>query len=559
MKLAGWRIAATAVALALCGCQKAPESAAQSARQRPLQQVADSSPQAKLAPETVKEAAVAGLFYPQDKAALTKMVDGLLAKVKPAQGDGRDHRSGGARNLRGLVVPHAGYQYSGPVAAVGYKQVEGRSFSKVVVMAPSHTTAFRGAYVSAVDAYRTPLGLVPVDSEAAELAKRPPFSSRFEGRVRRPPWSSQSPQKAPPPGDDRPDTWEHSLEVQLPFLQRTLQDFTLVPVVFGDTDPKAAAKALAGLIDSKTLLVASSDLSHFQPYETARKLDTSCTEAIVGLDVDRMEREDACGKAPILTLMHVARQNGWKARLLDYRNSGDTAGDKSQVVGYGAIAFYDEKAPQAAEAAPKASYSPEERQFLLDLARKSLVEAARRRNPPNIDAAEVPVKLKQDRACFVTLTIDGNLRGCIGHILPQEPLYRAVIDNAQSAALHDTRFRPVSPEELDRIHIEISVLTVPAPLKYASPEDLLAKLRVGVDGVVLRVGRAQSTYLPQVWEKIRDKEAFMSTLAEKAGLAPSAWRDPRAAVLTYQVEAFEEEGSQKTEDRRQKAPVRSER
>ena len=541
MKLAGWPVAAMAVAVALCGCQKAPENAAQSTRQRPLQQVADSSPQSKRAPQTIKEAAVAGLFYPQDKAALAKMVDGFLAEVKPAQGDGR------IKNLRGLVVPHAGYQYSGPIAAVGYKQVEGRSFSKVVVMAPSHTAAFQGAYVSDVDAYRTPLGLVPVANEAAEFAKRPPFSSRFEGRVQRPPWWPQSPQKAPPAGEDLPDTWEHSLEVQLPFLQRTLKEFTLVPVIFGDTDPKAAAKALAGLIDSKTLLVASSDLSHFQPYETARKLDTSCTEAIVGLDTDRMEREDACGKLPILALMHVARQNGWKAKLLDYRNSGDTAGDKSQVVGYAAIAFYDEKAAEAAEAAPKAVYSPEERKFLLDLARKTLTEAAHRRKPPEVDAAAVPEKLRHERACFVTLTIEGKLRGCIGHIFPQEPLYRAAIDNAQSAALRDPRFRPVASEELDRIHIEVSVLTVPAPLKYASPDELLAKLRAGVDGVVLQVGRAQSTYLPQVWEQIPDKEAFMCTLAEKAGLAPDAWRDPRAVVLVYQVEAFGESGKRKAE------------
>jgi AmmeMemoRadiSam system protein A len=540
MKRNRWLLVACAILAALGGCQKAPESSAQSAPQGPIEQVADSSPQARPL-RRVKEAAVAGLFYPQDKAALANTVDRLLAGVKPVEGDGR------VKNLRGLVVPHAGYEYSGPVAAVGYKQVEGRSFSKVVVMAPSHTALFRGAYVSDVDAYRTPLGTVPVARGAAELAKRPPFSSRLDGRVRRPDWWRQSPQKAPAPGEDLPDTWEHSLEVQLPFLQRTLGEFTLVPIIFGDVDPKTAARELAGLIDSKTLVVASSDLSHFEPYETARKLDTSCTEAIVGLDVDRMEREDACGKFPILALMHVAREKGWKTKLLDYRNSGDTAGDKSRVVGYAAIAFYDEKAAEDAEAAPKAAYSPEERKFLLDLARKSLVEAAHRRKPPEVDPAQVGEKLKERRACFVTLTIQGNLRGCIGHILPQEALYRAVIDNAQSAALRDPRFKPVGPDELDRIDIEVSVLTVPAPLAYRSPEDLLAKLRPGVDGVVLEVGRAGATYLPQVWEQIPDKEAFMSSLAKKAGLPPNAWKDPRATVLVYQVEAFEESGKRKAE------------
>ena len=540
MKRNRWLLVACAILAALCGCQKAPESSAQSARQGSIPQVADSSSQARPL-RKVREAAVAGLFYPQDKAALANTVDRLLAGVKPVEGDGR------VKNLRGLVVPHAGYEYSGLIAAVGYKQLEGRSFSKVVVMAPSHTALFRGAYVSDVDAYRTPLGTVPVASGATELAKRPPFSSRFDGRVRRPDWWRQSPQNAPAPGEDLPDTWEHSLEVQLPFLQRTLGEFTLVPIIFGDVDPKTAARELAGLIDSKTLVVASSDLSHFQPYETARKLDPSCTEAIVALDVDRMQREDACGKLPILTLMHVAREKGWKTKLLDYRNSGDTAGGKSQVVGYAAVAFYDEKAADDVEPASKAAYSSEERKFLLNLARRSLVEAAHRRKLPEVALAEVPTKLKEERACFVTLTIKGELRGCIGHILPQEALYRAVIDNAQSAAVRDPRFKPVGPEELDRIGIEVSVLTVPAPLSYRSPEGLLSKLRPSIDGVVLQVGRAQSTYLPQVWEKIPDKEAFMSTLAEKAGLPPDAWRDPRAKVLTYQVEAFEENGKRKAE------------
>ena len=157
-----------------------------------------------------------------------------------------------------------------------------------------------------------------------------------------------------------------------------------------------------------------------------------------------------------------------------------------------------------------------------------------------MDAGEVPEKLKEKRACFVTLTIEGDLRGCIGHILPQEALYKAVIDNARSAALHDPRFRPVGPSELARIHVEISVLTVPAPLKFRSPEELLAKLRPHVDGVVLQVGRGQATYLPQVWEQLPEKESFMSHLAEKAGLAADAWRSPAATVLVYQVEAFEE-------------------
>ena len=241
--------------------------------------------------------------------------------------------------------------------------------------------------------------------------------------------------------------------------------------------------------------------------------------------------------------MHVAREKGWKARLLDYRNSGDTAGDKSRVVGYAAIAFYDEKAAEQTEP-PTPAYSADERQFLLGLARKTLTEAAGGRRLPVVDPAAVAEKLKEKRACFVTLTIKGELRGCIGHILPQEALFAAVIDNAAGAAVRDPRFRRVAPEEVERIRVEISVLSVPAPLTYRSPDELLAKLRPRVDGVVLRVGSRQATYLPQVWEQIPDKASLMSSLAEKAGLDGDAWRNPAATVLTYQAEAFEESSRQ---------------
>jgi len=147
----------------------------------------------------------------------------------------------------------------------------------------------------------------------------------------------------------------------------------------------------------------------------------------------------------------------------------------------------------------------------------------------------------EPKGCFVTLKKNGQLRGCIGHILPQEPLYRAVMDNARSAATRDTRFpRPVQPEELEEIEIEVSVLTVPQRLEFDTPDDLLNKLRPRVDGVVLRIGRRQSTYLPQVWEDLPEKETFLGHLSAKAGLPPGAWQTPETAVWTYQAEAFKE-------------------
>jgi AmmeMemoRadiSam system protein A len=244
-----------------------------------------------------------------------------------------------------------------------------------------------------------------------------------------------------------------------------------------------------------------------------------------------MQTQEACGKLPILTVMHLARQKGWQARLLDLRNSGDAAGDKSRVVGYSAIAFY---------AVPTQAFTPEERQRLLALARSSLTEVVTKGRLPAAATNGYSAKFIQPKGCFVTLTKHGELRGCIGHILPQEALYRAVMDNAHSAALRDPRFPPVQPDELDKIEVEVSVLTEPQPLAFSSPEDLLAKLRPHKDGVVLKIGGSGATFLPQVWEQLPDKTEFLEHLARKAGCPASAWRNPGTLVYTYQVEAFSE-------------------
>jgi AmmeMemoRadiSam system protein B len=258
----------------------------------------------------VREPAVAGSFYPDDPDELAAMVDGYLAEAK-------------ARNLpglRALVCPHAGYIYSGKTAGIGFRQAAGGHFDQVVVMAPSHRVAFRGVAVPAADAFETPLGKIPVSDRADELGKSPPFVV-----------------------DSRPHAQEHALEVELPFLQRVLKRFELIPLVFGKVDEEAAAAALAKLVNPTTLFVASSDLSHYHAYDQARALDQAAVDAIVRLDIDAIRHAEACGKSPVLALAHLARAQGWKTELLDYRNSGDTAGRRAEVVGYAAIAFFDGK------------------------------------------------------------------------------------------------------------------------------------------------------------------------------------------------------------------------
>jgi len=272
--------------------------------------------------ERVREPAVAGRFYPGDKAKLAKMIDGFLAQVKGEK----------IPRLRALICPHAGYVYSGPTAAYAYKQLAGADIRTVIVLAPSHTARFEGASLPSADAYRTPLGLVEVSPLADKLAALKPFVRSPQCRVRGGRTAT-------------PHTLEHSLEVQLPFLQKVLapKTFQLVPVVYGQVDPKAVADRLADRLDERTLLIASSDLSHYRPYAAAMRLDRKCIDAIRSLDTSAIQPEQACGRGPILTVMHLAKAKGWKVRLLDYRNSGDTAGDKSAVVGYAAIAFFGEK------------------------------------------------------------------------------------------------------------------------------------------------------------------------------------------------------------------------
>jgi AmmeMemoRadiSam system protein B/AmmeMemoRadiSam system protein A len=472
-------------------------------------------------PATVREAAVAGLFYPGEPQQLSRQLDSLLANAHPeAIGD-----------LKAVICPHAGYQFSGQTAAFAYKLLAGRDIKTVILLAPSHYALFHGAFVTDRDLYRTPLGDVKVSAQAAQLAIIPPFTSQPRAQVQRPDWWTQSPAAKSLSGADTPETWEHSGEVQVPFLQKVLPKAELVPVVFGQLNPADIAKALADRLDDQTVIVASSDLSHYHPYAEARSLDARCINDILALKAD-LSPESACGAGPIGAVIELARMKGWKPKLLDYRNSGDATGNtNTTVVGYAAIAFL---------ATGDQRFTAIERRQLLDLARTGLTAAVNGQSLPVLDAAQWPAKFREKTGCFVTLTKHGQLRGCIGHIMPYQPLYQAIVSNAKSAALDDGRFPPVTPAELKEIEIEVSVLTVPEPLAFKNPDDLLAKLRPHKDGVVLQVQGSGSTFLPQVWAQIPDKVEFLNQLAQKAGRAADAWRQAGTQVHTYQVEACRE-------------------
>jgi len=477
--------------------------------------------------ERIRFPAVAGLFYQRDPEGLRSEIDRFLVAADP----------GAVKGLRAIVSPHAGYSFSGQTAAFGYKLLVGRDVDTVIVLAPSHYAAFNGASIPDVDAYRTPLGDVRLSGKVVELRKQPPFVENPPSQVSRPTWWRQASKKLPDFGQDTPHSWEHSLEVQLPFLQQTLNKFTIIPIVLGHVESDRVADVLLPLLDDKTLVVVSSDLSHYCPYDEAVSLDKDCTNAICALDVESMSRQEACGKGALLTLMRIAKKKGWRAKLIDYRNSGDTSGDKSHVVGYASIAFFD----SVEQDDPPADYTPKAQELMLKLARASVAEFVTNGRLPDVSQSELTESLQQERACFVTLKKNGQLRGCIGSIFPREPLWQAILHMARDAATKDPRFVRVKSAELDEIHIEISVLTIPKQFEFGSTQKLLDRLRPEIDGVVLKVGHRQATFLPQVWKQLPDKREFLIRLAMKAGLAGDAWEDPEAQVLLYQAEAFQEQ------------------
>jgi len=459
----------------------------------------------------IRSPVVAGQFYPGDKARLSGMIKQFFQEAKAAPISGRIH---------GIVSPHAGYIYSGIVAAAGFKQIDPK-IKTVFVLAPSHAVSAKKASIPDVDFYQTPLGDIPLSPIAATLRKQNLFSPI--------PLMHQR---------------EHSLEVQLPFLQEVLKDFELIPIIVGQTNPKPIAEALLAYIGDDTLIVASSDLSHYYPYEKAKALDKICTEAMSSLNLDQMAECEACGKIPVMVLMEIARQKGWKGKLIDYRNSGDTAGSKDQVVGYTSIAFISD-ATEATKAKTEGNKNTEsvtetDQKTLLHLARHTIAEVlsgGKKISPPEKDLSPY---LNKKRGCFVTLHKKGALRGCIGSILPKDRLCDCVQENALNAAFHDPRFSPLKKNEWDQIDIEISILTLPREINFTDAEDLKGQLRPELDGVILSQGWHRATYLPQVWEQLPDKENFLASLCRKAGLPGDAWKDPKTEIELYEAIVFSE-------------------
>ena len=452
----------------------------------------------------IRVAAVAGKFYPAHAETLRKDITSYLSGDLTASLDPQL-----------LISPHAGYVFSGPVAGMAYSTIN-KEVKRVILIGPSHYEYFQGIALTNAHYYQTPLGKVKIDVDIIDrLRKNPIVVTALE---------AEGP--------------EHCIEVQIPFLQFQLRDFTIVPILIGKADPEKVAQLLFPLIDDKTLVVASSDLSHYHAQSEARSIDDKSIENILAGRTEGFI--DGCGETSIRVIMSLAKKMNLSPIKIDARTSYETApeyGSASRVVGYTSIA-YVKKIPekQIINLTDEKHLTEETKKILVALARTSLDASVRK--TPHSSPDCIPEILNEKRGCFVTLTVNGALRGCIGYIDPIEPLYKAVVENARNAALHDPRFSPVTPEELDKIRIEISVLTVPQDLPYRDSTDLLRKLRPQIDGVILQKGPYKSTFLPQVWEQLPDKIQFLQHLAKKAGMALDQWKN--ADVKIYQAQHFEE-------------------
>lgn len=462
----------------------------------------------------------ASTWYPEDPAALKRQVQGFLLKADapPVRGA-----------VVGIVVPHAGYVYSGQVAAYAFKQLEGKTFDTVVLIGPSHVETFGGCSVYTRGAYETPLGVVPVDVPLArQIASMHPkvFSSdkghRQEHLPRR----------------------EHALENELPFLQIVLKEFKLVPIVMGDQtweSCEALGTALGEALKGKrALVVASTDLSHFHGYDAATKLDRAATDGIRSLDARGFWESlgtgecEACGGAAVVaTMIAVQKLGADTCEVLQYANSGDVTGDKRSVVGYAACVLYNRGGSMG-----RIEYSPLDeaaQKGLLDMARAALERYAREEKIPKFKPTSKV--LEERRGVFVTLTEQGRLRGCIGHHEGDTPLYKLVPEMAVAAGFQDPRFPPVTEAELDRIKIKVSVY-----LTNVYELDDINDFEMGKQGIIMRKGFRAATYLPEVpieagW---KTKEEELASLCMKAGLPQDAWREG-ARFEVYETQVFGEE------------------
>lgn len=472
------------------------------------------------AAQAVRKPAVAGQFYPGSRENLSRSVDQYLKKAKKHPLTGKPVA---------LLVPHAGYVYSGAIAAEGFKSI-GKGWKKVIIIGSSHHYSIDKAALYGKGSFKTPIGEVPVDTGITDKLLK--SSSLFEE-------------------NRRAHRDEHSLEVEIPFLQEILKNFSIVPILVNSRDldvlRKIGEKIAEVMRGSEVLLVISSDLSHYPEKNTAREVDLSYLEVLKRMDpeylslsssifLERGEKNlgtTCCGQpALIASLYAVKKLGGNHAQILKYMNSGDVEriGDPDRAVGYAAVAF------TISDSEPRKGFSlsKKEKNYLLAEARRSISDGLNDKKFNYKKLSKNPA-LNSPAAVFVTLTQSGDLRGCIGTTMPRTTLLEGIRYFARQAAFHDPRFRALGKNELGKTHIEISILSNPWPVRDSG------EIVPGKHGVIVQKGYRSGLFLPTVWDQLPEKEDFLSRLCSgKAGLPPDCWKDPDVKMRIFTTDIFEE-------------------
>jgi AmmeMemoRadiSam system protein B/AmmeMemoRadiSam system protein A len=448
----------------------------------------------------VQPANLAGHFYPAGPDELAAGVDGSLARANPPP-----------LVPKAVIAPHAGHIYSGDVAAAAYRLLGQRkgAIKRVVLLGPNHRVPLSGIAMSPADAWATPFGPLPVDRPSRDTIAR-----QFGVAVTPAPFVN-----------------EHSLEVHLPFIHRSLGEVEVLPILVGHTPRDSVSKLLEALWGGpETAIIISSDLSHFHDYATCQTKDAETTIAIERLQPAGCDGDRACGRFAIHGLLDQAQRRDLRVTALDVRNSGDTQGLRERVVGYGSFAF---------EYAHTAQLPQVTRNLLLDLVRHAVRYGAHNSGAPlkvKFDGP-VPPMLRAQRASFVTIKIGDSLRGCRGSLIPHRSLLDDVVDNAHKSAFDDPRFPPLTPAELEQINLHVSILSTPRHIPCEGDAELACALRPDVDGLIIRDGDRRAIFLPSVWSGIPDPMNFIRSLKHKAGLAPDHW-SPNFQAFRYVTESF---------------------
>jgi MEMO1 family protein len=475
--------------------------------------------------KNIRTPKTAGQFYPADAKILQDKIAGYLKNISA---------SSSLANIAAIMVPHAGYDFSGPVAAYAYKALTGRKTGTVIIMCNSHAEYFSGVAVDNHDAWQTPLGEIAVDKELAE--KLTAFDKSIQYNAK--PFTAQ----------------DQTIEVQLPFLQTVLPSgFKILPIYFGNVDSEAykkLASAIAANLGDNDLIIASTDMSHYPKYEDANKIDNETLKTIKLGDVEKLnkhisdvmnsgvanEETAMCGADGVKTVLELYRLKKWSnIEILKYANSGDAPiGSKDSVVGYGAVAFL--KSDNTSIINEEKVLSKTQQEKLLEIAKTSIENYVR--DGEVADFTITDARLNWHEGAFVTIHKKGELRGCIGQIVPtDEPLWEIVRDMAIAAASEDNRFMPVNVNELNQLDYEISVLSAPEPI------DNWQKIELGKHGVIVRRGRNTGVFLPQVaTETGWSKEEFLRQLcSQKAGLPSDCYKSKDVELLVFTAQVFSEE------------------